>query len=91
MIYLVTYDLKQPDKDYEPLYEAIKKCGSSWWHYLESTWIVSTDISVDECVKCIRQTMDENDYLLVVEITQQHRQGWLPSKAWDWIKQHDLK
>ena len=91
MIYLVTYDLKQPDKDYEPLYEAIKKCGSSWWHYLESTWIVSTDISVDECVKRLRQAMDDNDYLLVVEITQQPRQGWLPSKAWDWIKQHDLK
>lgn len=90
MIYLITYDLMQPNRDYEPLYEAIKKCGSNWWHYLESTWIVATDISVNECVKRLRQTMDDNDNLLVVNITGQERQGWLPSKAWDWIKQHDV-
>ena len=89
MILLITYDLKQPNRDYESLYEAIKKCGSSWWHYLESTWIVHTTISVDECAKRLRQTMASDDSLLVVDITAQSRQGWLPSKAWDWIKQYD--
>ncbi|MBQ2883651.1 MAG: hypothetical protein IJE43_07780 [Alphaproteobacteria bacterium] len=89
MILLITYDLRQPNRDYESLYDAIKKCGSHWWHYLESTWLVDTNISVDECVNRLRQTMDTDDNLLVVDITGRPRQGWLPSKAWEWIKQHE--
>lgn len=89
MLILITYDLKQPNKDYEALYDAIKGCGSNWWHYLESTWLIQTNISPDECAKRLRQAMDDDDFLLVVDITRQQRQGWLPSKAWDWIKQYD--
>lgn len=91
MILLITYDLKQPDRDYVSLYEAIKNTSRNWWHYLESTWLIDTNITPDECVKRLRQTMDEDDFLLVVDITGCARQGWLPSKAWDWIKQYDKK
>lgn len=89
MLILITYDLKQPNRDYESLYEAIKKCSLNWWHYLESTWLIYTNISPDDCVKRLRQTMDDDDFLLVVDITNQKHQGWLPSKAWEWIKQYD--
>ena len=88
MIMLITYDLKQPDKDYSSLYESIKQCGSLWWHYLESVWIVQTEFTPEECCDRIRPSMDENDYLLVVDITNQKKQGWLPSKAWEWLNTH---
>lgn len=86
MILLITYDLKQPDKDYSKLYDAIKNAGSSWWHYLESVWIINTTLSVNECSRLIKTNIDENDTLFVVEITNQAHQGWLPSKAWEWFK-----
>lgn len=89
MLYLVTYDLKNKEKDYNNLYESIKNAGVSWWHYFESVWLIQTNSSIAECFNKIHSTMDDDDLLFIVEVTRQLRQGWLPQKAWDWIKQHD--
>ena len=81
---LITYDLKSPGKDYSRLYEHIKGLGE-WWHYLESTWIVKTEKSVDDIANSTRLVLDPNDYLLVVDISNSKKNGWLPRDAWSWI------
>lgn len=88
MILLVTYDLNKPGKDYTSLYNVLKT-APGWWHYLESTWILSTTESPDAWSEKIRRVIDENDHFIVVDITRKSRQGWLPKDAWDWIRQHD--
>jgi len=88
MILLVSYDLKVPGRDYAKLYEALKS-APAWWHYLESTWILSTTDPVSTWQEKIRATMDENDNLFMVDITGKPYSGWLPTKAWEWIKQHN--
>lgn len=90
MIVLITYDLKQPDRDYTSLYDSIKQCGSRWWHYLGSVWIVRTDLTPAQCYERLRPNIDDNDYLFVVDISRQQRQGWLPTDAWEWIKTNDV-
>ena len=90
MIILITYDLKQPDRDYTALYESIKQCGTKWWHYLESVWIIRTDMTPDQCFQKIHSYIDNNDYLFIVDISRHSRQGWLPKDAWDWIKANDV-
>ena len=89
MLILISYDLKQPDRDYATLYEAIKSTSNAWWHYLESVWLVDTQLEPEDCYRIIRTTIDENDSLFIVDITGQKNQGWLPSKAWEWIKLHN--
>lgn len=83
MILVVTYDLKKPGKDYAKLYETLKK-ASAWWHYLESTWLLKTDLSPNKWADRVRSCIDENDNLFIVKITSDC-QGWLPKAAWDWI------
>jgi len=85
MIYAINYDLKKPGQNYQPLYEAIKSCGT-WWHYLDSTWLVDTNLTADSIWKKLAPNIDKNDSVLVIEVTQDYS-GWLPQKAWDWIKQ----
>ena len=46
MIVLITYDLKQPGRNYSDLYETIKSLGD-WQHPLESTWFVYMDDHAD--------------------------------------------
>lgn len=89
MLLLVTYDIKSPDKDYIPLYESIKNSSKSWWHYMESIWIVKTELSPNEFFDRIKECLDTNDRCMVINITNCERQGWLPSKAWEWIKYND--
>lgn len=89
MLILITYAKRSKGKDYSPLYEEIKKCGDHWWHYMDSVWLVHTDLTPEECNKRLLKSIGKDDYLLVVEVTRQKRQGWLPSKAWEWIKAND--
>lgn len=84
--YSVNYDLKAPGRDYTGLYDEIKK-SPTWWHYLESTWLVATDEAATDIWNRIRQHIDQNDSVLVVEIRKDYS-GWLPQKAWDWIHQN---
>lgn len=82
-VLLVSYDLKKPNRDYIGLYEALKK-ASGWWHYLESCWLLKTDLSPDEWSNKLGPHIDDNDFLLIIEVTKNY-QGWLPKEAWDWI------
>ena len=88
MILLVSYDLKVPGRDYAKLYETLK-AAPGWWHYLESTWLLSTTDSVTTWTERIRAVMDENDIFIIVDITGRTNNGWLPKKAWDWINEHN--
>ena len=88
-LFLVTYDLKSPGRDYASLHEAIKQ-STTWWHYLESTWIVVTSESVREFTDRVKSKIDPNDRLLVVDISGREARGWLPRKAWDWLKENGM-
>jgi len=84
-ILLVSYDLKKPDKDYSGLYQALKK-ASEWWHYLESCWLLKTNLTPQEWFERLQPHIDENDFILIIEIKRNYY-GLLPKKAWDWISQ----
>ena len=89
MIILISYDLKVPGKKYDSLYEAIKK-APSWWHYLDSTWLVRTNESVTTWNDRLTKILDENDRLLIVDVTKRERNGWPPKRAWDWIRENEV-
>lgn len=84
MILIVTYDLRSP-QDYHSFYEAVKQQGK-WWHYMASTWLLSTQKTPQEVVDAILPHMDMQDLLLVCELSNKY-QGRLPKPAWEWIKQ----
>jgi len=87
-VYLVNYDLLAPGKDYSKLYEVLQS-ASGWWHYLESLWLLSSEESLETWHTRIRSRMDENDSFIIMKLTPgMQRNGWLPQKAWDWIRQH---
>jgi hypothetical protein len=84
MIYLITYELNS-DKDYTGLYDTIKSY-EAWWHYIDSTWLVNTDLSAEQISDELLPHIDKDkDNLLVVKVDIAERQGWLSKGAWDWI------
>ena len=65
---LVGYDLNKSGQDYEDLIGAIKEQGA-WWHHLDSTWLVKTGKSAAEMRDHLKQHIDSNDELLVINVT----------------------
>ena len=86
--YLITYDIKKPGQNYSELYTAIKNEGD-WQHPLESTWVVKVGsfTTANNIYERLRPKIDQNDFLFVVEITKQDRQGWLAKTFWTWLNE----
>lgn len=82
-VLLVCYDLGKPNRDYTGLYQILKK-ATSWWHYLESCWLLKTELSPSQWFDKLKPHIDDNDSLLIIEVRKNYK-GWLPKKAWDWI------
>jgi hypothetical protein len=86
-VYLISYDLKKPGQNYDLLYDALKN-ASSWWHYLESTWLIDSHESIDAWQRRIQSRIDANDCFLIVELNSANAYtGWLPKEAWVWMNQ----
>jgi hypothetical protein len=84
--FCVSYDLNDPGQHYEALYNELKS-SSGWWHYLDSTWLISTAETADQLAHRLYGVIDKNDRLLVIAVGRDN-QGWLPKAAWDWINRH---
>ena len=78
---LITYDLNKPGQNYSGLYDEIKGLGSSWWHYLDSTWLVRTSLSANDAADRVKKRIDDSDNLLVLNVTSDSYAGWLPKEA----------
>ena len=85
MVYVVSYDLRQARRNYSGLIEELRK-SPSWWHFMESTWLISTSENADQVFARVKPHVDDDDYLLIVQARRPY-QGWLPKEAWDWINQ----
>lgn len=68
--YLVSYDLRKPGKNYATLHEHLKSYAN-WAKPLESLWLVQTSASAAAVRDAIRQHMDNNDRVFVVDVTKQ--------------------
>lgn len=64
--YIVSYDLCQPGRDYNSLYNALKKFPS-WGKLTESTWAVVCNKSAIEIRDYLRLYMDLSDRLIVIK------------------------
>jgi len=89
MVLLITYDLKRPGQNYAGLHDAIKAAGT-WWHHLESTWIIETDESPRDWYNRLAPHLDQTDYVIVIEITRNYF-GWAPKEAWDWLSRRTFR
>lgn len=86
-VFAVSCDLHQPGQNYDALYEAIKGCGT-WWHYLDSTWLLSTDLTAPEIRDRITAATDSTDTLLVVKLSGAWATSGMKKQGTDWLQKH---
>ncbi|HHV85188.1 MAG TPA: hypothetical protein GXX42_05145 [Petrimonas sp.] len=88
MVFLITYDLRKPGRDYASLYDAIKDIGD-YNQPLESVWLVANNsMDVFKVTTHLKKYMDKSDLIFVVDITESNCQGWLPKSSWEWLTKY---
>lgn len=85
--YMIGYDLHRPEQDYARLIDALKEYGT-WWHYLDSTWLVVTPQTAQQIRDNLRQFIDGDDELLVLRVKREAAWAGFSQHASDWLKTH---
>jgi hypothetical protein len=65
-LYLISYDLLKPGKNYDPLIDALTQQGAK--RVLLSQWTLNTYCSPKQIRDWARRYMDNNDRILISEI-----------------------
>jgi len=80
-VYLASYDLHKPDRDYEPLYEYLRTF--SYAHCIDSIWLLDTSETAQSIRDGMLANMHEKDTILVVRL--EYEAAWNqyePCGAW---------
>jgi len=65
-VILVTYDLKQPGRDYKPLHDYLKTY--TYCKDLESVWLLYTSAGTERIRDDLNRLIDSNDKTFVVRL-----------------------
>lgn len=92
MILLISYDLndrERPDA-YEAVASEIAKRAVAWTRPLYSQWLVATEASQRAWTNALVDLVEDDDKLLIVEVTTGSYHGYLSQSAWRWLKHRGL-
>jgi iron-sulfur cluster repair protein YtfE (RIC family) len=86
--FVIGYDI-HPTKNetYDELIKAIKKLGS-WWHNLDSTWVVVSDSTASQIRDELKKHMYKDDQLLVVKSANVGSWFGFSESGSQWLKDH---
>ena len=85
-VYIIGYDLNKPDKDYPDLINAIKELSGTWWHNLDSTWLVVHDGDAGHIRNTLTPHIDSDDELLVSRLSGEAAWAGFSDSARKWLR-----
>ena len=83
--FVIGYDLNRPGQDYKSVFDAIKDIGS-WWHCLDSTWIVKSNLTAVQVRDKLAVHIDANDKLLVAVLSGEAAWTGFDKDCSTWLK-----
>ncbi len=84
MVYLVSYDLSQPNRNYEAITKQIMSY-STRAKVLESLWLIKTTDTASAVMEHLKGSIDKDDKLVVIEIKRHWSTLHLPNDVVSWM------
>ena len=84
MVYIVSYDLQEPEKKYEELLAKIKE-ASAWAKLGGSAYLIVSDKTPVELRNEYRNVLDDNDKIYVGTVNPPAAGYGMPKDVSDWI------
>lgn len=90
--YIISYDLNREGADYsranKELTDKIKELFPTWWHHLDSVWIVVTQMTAVQIRDALARHLDSDDELLVVLSGNAGAWCGFSDKSTNWLKKY---
>lgn len=82
--YMISYDIHNGKTDRKKVEESIMSMGS-WCKYLTTTFLVGTEMSLQEVESTAIQHLEGNDEMIICKV-EKPICGYLSKSEWKWIE-----
>lgn len=85
--FLIALDSADPTLDQAAVKTLIRSDPDflAWWNHLPSIFLVTTRLNEDQISERLKR-VTQGATFLVVEVNPVRSEGWLPERAWRWIR-----
>lgn len=85
----ITYDLRNPGRDYDKVISKIKQLGSgNWCRVTESAWFITSTANAGAIRDAIAAVTDSNDKIMVHSVADNWASWHLGDEVNKWLKEH---
>ena len=85
--YMIGYDLNKAGKNYSELIDAIKALADGYWHNLDSTWLVNSNLDASQIIDKLTPKIDSDDEILVIAVADDWACYGFNEKATQWLRE----
>lgn len=95
-VFLISFELKNPvsQQNRNVIIDKIQSITGIWWNHLPDVWLIAdksdnwdSDMIYEEIKPFFKlDGANPEDLLFVSRINPMDSQGFLPKRAWDWIR-----
>lgn len=85
MLYIINFDVKDLERK-ETFLSKVKDLGDNILYAPNSLFLTYSENEKDKIYRQLRQSLSDEDLLLVSQITNNEISGWLKSSAIKWLK-----
>ena len=89
-IFLLAFDGLGHEGNYDRIKDFIRNGNvfDSWWNYIPFVFLVKTDMAPRKLADSLKE-VSHNASFLVIEVDPAQSDGFLPRRAWEWIKRRE--
>ena len=84
--FIISYELKRSDKNYNQLYESILSISMGKFHLLDTSWIIRSSHSALEICEKLGPHIDPDDKLIVAHLTGEASWKGFGVKGSQWLR-----
>jgi hypothetical protein len=90
--YLIGFDLNKEGANYSARNKAVSdkiiELYPTYWHHLDSTWIVVTTLTSEQIRDSLKDLLDKNDELLVAKFSGEGAWKGFSESGSSWLKKN---
>lgn len=90
--FMVVFDVTDPELEIPDVRRVITGSAefTNWWNHIPGTYLITTALNAEQVAERLRPSAGDARFL-VIAVDPTQSEGWLPERAWRWIRRRSQK
>lgn len=88
-LYLISYELRNREKNYSTFYDSIKNMGNDSCQCMTSLWLIYSNLTSVEIYNQLKPLLEDTDNLFIGATEYENIAGWVSSDTIEFLRRNN--